>query len=87
MAGSLLRTLELPELITTSLEDYERTALRLARNPQLLGKLRARLETTRKTSGLFDGGRFARKLEKAYATAWETYASGAQPRAFAVSET
>ena len=87
VAGSLLRTLGLPELITTSLEDYEGTALRLARDPEQLRKLRNRLEANRKTSRLFDGGRFARNLEKAYATMWEIYASGSAPRAFAVSET
>lgn len=87
VAGSLLRTLGLPELITTSLEDYERAALQLASDRDRLGNLRARLEANRKTSGLFDGGHFARNLEKAYVTMWEIHASGSEPRAFAVSET
>ena len=90
VAGSLLRTLGLPELIATSLQDYEATALRLARRAPFtqgrgqLADLRARLEANRTTCGLFDGGLFARKLEKAYATMWEIYASGQKPRAFAV---
>ncbi len=85
VAGSLLRTLGLPELITTSLEDYEQAALRLARDRKQLGDLRSRLKANRKTSGLFDGGRFARDLEKAYAAMWDDYASGREPQAFQVT--
>jgi len=36
------------------------------------------------TCGLFDGGRFARNLERAYATMWQIYSAGEKPRAFAV---
>jgi predicted O-linked N-acetylglucosamine transferase (SPINDLY family) len=85
VAGSLLRTLGLPELIATTLDEYEEAALRLANDPERLGNLRARLEANRETSGLFDGGQFARNLEKAYAAMWEIHASGAQPRTIAVS--
>ena len=87
VAGSLLRTIGLPELITTSLEDYEAMALRLARNPGLLAELRTRLESNRKTCGLFDGGQFARNIEKAYVAMWEIYMAGEKPRAFTVSPT
>jgi protein O-GlcNAc transferase len=87
VAGSLLRTLGLPELVTASLKDYQAMALRLARNAELLGEVRARLEANRKTSPLFDAAWFARNLEKAYLTMWEIYASGEKPRAFAVSAT
>ena len=87
VAGSLLRTIGLPELVTTSLEDYRAMALRLARNADLLASLRARLEANRKTSSLFDGGQFARNLEQAYSTMREIDASGEKPRAFVVSPT
>ena len=57
----------LPELVTTSLEDYQALALRSGEADAVwLGQLRARLEANRKTSPLFDGGQFARNLEKAY---------------------
>ena len=84
VAGSLLRTLGLPELVTTSLEDYQAMALRLARDTAYLGGLRSRLAANRKASRLFDAGRFARNLEKAYVTMWEIYVSGESPRTFAV---
>jgi protein O-GlcNAc transferase len=85
VAGSLLRTLGLPELITISLEDYYEMALRLAQDGKFLAELRARLAANRLTSRLFDGGHFARNLEKAYATMWELYTSGQKPQPFAVT--
>jgi len=84
VAGSLLRTIGLPELITTSLQEYEEMALRLAGGADLLNDLRARLQANRKTSLLFDGGQFARSLEQAFGTMWEIYTSGEEPRSFTV---
>jgi protein O-GlcNAc transferase len=84
VAGSLLRTIGLPELIAASVQEYEDMALRLAREPDLLADLRTRLQANRTTSRLFDGGQFARSLEQAYAVMWDIYASGQSPRAFAV---
>ena len=86
VAGSLLRTIGLPELIATSLEDYEARALRLARDPRQLAALRTRLEANRLACGLFDGGRFARNLEEAYATMWEIHLAGEAPRSFAIDD-
>ncbi len=87
VAGSLLRSIGLPELVMTSLEDYQAMALRLARNADSLAQLRARLEANLKRSPLFDAGQFARNLEKAYLTMREIHASGTKPRPFAVSPT
>ena len=87
VAGSLLRAVGLPELITTSLEDYEALALRLARDAGMLASLRARLAQARENSGLFDARQFVRNLEAAYARMWEIHASGQPPRAFAVGST
>jgi predicted O-linked N-acetylglucosamine transferase (SPINDLY family) len=84
VAGSLLRTIGLPELVAGSLDEYQATALRLASDADLLAGLRARLEANCKTSRLFDAERFARSIEGAYRTMWEIYASGEKPRAFAV---
>jgi predicted O-linked N-acetylglucosamine transferase (SPINDLY family) len=85
VAASLLRTVGLPELITTSLPEYEELALRLAQDADLLNTLRSRLQTNRKTSRLFDGTRAARAIESAYTTMWETYKAGEPPRSFAVT--
>src|SRR5262249_51576155 len=43
VAGSLLKAIGLPELITTSLEEYEALVLNLARDPTLLASIRRKL--------------------------------------------
>jgi len=73
VAGSLLQAVGLPELITTSLEDYEALALRLAREPALLASIKAKLARNRETYPLFDTARFTRHIEAAYTTMWQRY--------------
>ena len=87
VAGSLLRALGLFDLVTTSLAAYEALALELSQNSEKLAELRSRLEANRLRSGLFDGGRFARNIEKAFVTMWEIHTAGDKPRGFAVSPT
>jgi predicted O-linked N-acetylglucosamine transferase (SPINDLY family) len=84
VAASLLHAVGVPELVTHSLPDYEELALRLARDPGLLRGLRTRLAAHRTTHPLFDTERFARHIEAAYVTMWETWQRGAEPRAFTV---
>jgi predicted O-linked N-acetylglucosamine transferase (SPINDLY family) len=76
MAGTMLHTVGLPELVTHSLADYEHRALQLAREPGSLGRLRERLAQQHATSLLFDATRAARDLEAAYARLWHDWCSG-----------
>jgi predicted O-linked N-acetylglucosamine transferase (SPINDLY family) len=85
VAGSLLHAIGLEELVTTSLDDYEALALRLARDADLLRQLRARLERNRRTHPLFNTARFTRNLEAAYAQMWQTWRAGRPPTSFAVA--
>jgi predicted O-linked N-acetylglucosamine transferase (SPINDLY family) len=79
VAGSLLLELELPELVTYSLEEYESKALYLATHPQELAILRERLKRNRSTSVLFDARDFARRIEQAYVMAFDRHLSGQAP--------
>ncbi len=79
MAGSLLRAVGLPELITHSLEDYERGALELACQPERLARLRARLAANRHAAPLFNTPRHCRHLEAAYAEMWARHERGEKP--------
>jgi len=76
--GSLLTAIGLPELITFSLEEYERRALHLARYPEELAALREKLCINRNTFPLFDTPRFTRHLEAAYFQMWEALVSSKQ---------
>lgn len=84
VAGSLLRTIGLPVLITTSALEYRDLAVQMARDTDRLADVRARLSASRKTSPLFQGASIARNFEKAFEKMWETHASGQPPRTFSV---
>lgn len=86
MAGSLLRAVGLPELITYSLDEYERQALALAANPGLLAQYKARLIARRDDAPLFDGASFCRRLEAAYRQMWERVQRGEPPASFAIEQ-
>lgn len=76
VAGSLLNAAGMPELITTSLEDYEALALKLARDGKLRAGIKSRLARSRATCPLFDTDRFRRHMESAYTMMWERVQRG-----------
>jgi len=84
VAGSLLKAANMPELITNSMQEYEQLALQLARDPQKLAAVKAKLGQNRDTCALFNTEKFARNLEAAYQTMWRRHQQGAQPEAFDV---
>jgi predicted O-linked N-acetylglucosamine transferase (SPINDLY family) len=86
VAGSLLHAVGLPELITDTLADYERLALRLATRPEELAALRAKLARNLPAAPLFDAERTTRRIEAAYLGMWDIYRRGEPPRSFAVQE-
>jgi protein O-GlcNAc transferase len=86
VAGSILTTIGLPELITTSLQDYEALALALARDPARLAALRQKLAVNRQTSPLFDIARFTRNLEGAYLQMQDRRLAGQPPAAITVED-
>lgn len=66
MAGALLTSAGLPELITYDLKDYEHKAVTLAKNVKALKKLRNKLVDAKTNSPLFNTTQFARNLEAHY---------------------
>jgi predicted O-linked N-acetylglucosamine transferase (SPINDLY family) len=68
MAGSLLTALELPELITTSLADYEEQAVRIGNDGALYAALKQRLVHGKTSAPLFDMPQFVRDFEDALRT-------------------
>jgi predicted O-linked N-acetylglucosamine transferase (SPINDLY family) len=66
MAASLLKTLELPELIASTAEEYESTAVRLAQRPTELAQIKERLRLNRDTGPLFNMPLYTRTLELAF---------------------
>lgn len=85
VAASLLSAVGLPELITTSLADYEALALALARDPARLAALKAHLKANRGSAPLFDAGAFTRGLEAAFTRMHALRQAGKAPEAIIVS--
>jgi FkbM family methyltransferase len=76
---SLLNAVGLPELVTSSPEEYEALAMELARNPAALSAIRSRLESSVASSPLFNGKLFARHIEAAYVAMFARHQAGAAP--------
>ena len=66
VAGSMLETLGMPELIAADPAAYESRALEIATDPGELAALKAKLAERRLSSPLFDSVRYARDLEALY---------------------
>ena len=79
VAASLLTAIDLPELITTTQEEYESLAIELATNPNKLKAIKTKLESNRLTAPLFDTPRFTKHLEEAYITMYERYHNDLPP--------
>jgi len=79
IAASVLQAIELPELITTSWDEYVTTAIDLANHPNKLNAIKTRLAATRSSSALFNAGGFTRCLEAAYLQMYERYQSDLPP--------
>jgi protein O-GlcNAc transferase len=84
VGGSLLRAVGLPELATSSREEYETLALRIAQDATFLASLKGRLQGNLRACPLFNTERFTRHLEAAYTAMWEISQQGELPVSFAV---
>jgi predicted O-linked N-acetylglucosamine transferase (SPINDLY family) len=85
VAGSLLAAIGLEELNGVNLADYEAIALDLARSPERLAAVRAKLAGNRTSHPLFDTARLCRHLESAYETMWDFHMKGRKPESFMVN--
>jgi protein O-GlcNAc transferase len=80
VGSSLLAAVGLPEMITTSLDDYETLAVKLATEPAFLQSIRGKLEANRSRYPLFDTDRLRRHIEAAYKVIWDIHQRGEAPR-------
>jgi len=86
VAASLLRAAGLPELVTTTPEQFEARAVELATGPAELDRIRHRLQANRAKAALFDTPRFARHIESAYLQMVGRDKAGLSPEHIAVPE-
>jgi len=86
VGASILMAVGLPELVTTTLREYENLAVRIGRDANFRRDLRRRVETAREGCPLFDTARFVRHLELAFEHMWKVYAADEAPKAFVVPQ-
>ena len=78
-AASILTSINLPELITNTPEEYEFLAIELATNPEKLKAIRDKLANNLETAPLYDTKLFTQNLESAYTQMYERYQTGLEP--------
>jgi len=79
VAASLLNAVNLPELITTTQEQYESLAIQLATHPEKLKIIKDKLVNNLPTAPLYDTPLFTQQLESAYSIMYERYQKGLDP--------
>ncbi|MEG3850738.1 TIGR03032 family protein, partial [Microcoleus sp. herbarium19] len=85
VGASLLKAVNLPQLIVNSLAEYEQLAVHLATHPQELQQLKDCLHENRRQFPLFDTPRTVKHLESAYLQVWERYRSHLPPAAIQIA--
>ena len=86
MASSLLRSIDLPELITTSTEDYENLAFELSTSSEKLKKIKEKLSINRVEKPLFKTEMFTRHFEDGLEQIFNNYINGKDPQNIIVKQ-
>lgn len=81
-ASSILTAIDLPELITYSVEEFEEKAVYFATHPDALNAIRNKIAVHRSSTPLFDSKQFVNNLEKGYLKAWELFVHNKTPETF-----
>ena len=77
--ASLLNAVGMPELIASTIEEYEELAVQLASDAARMEMVRRKLANNRAGTPLFDTPRFTKSLESAYVRIHERYLEGLPP--------
>ena len=84
-AGSLLKAIDMPELITNTEEEYEDLILELAENSERLEAIKRRLAANHLSKPLFDTDLYTKHLEDGYQQACQRYFDRKDPEIIYVS--
>jgi predicted O-linked N-acetylglucosamine transferase (SPINDLY family) len=82
VGASLLTTLDLPDLIAPTVQNYVAQAVRLADDRTALEGLKTRLDMALRETAVFDPAAFARGLERAFEAMVLSRAAGSPPGSF-----
>jgi len=80
ISSSLLKSLNMSELITSNIEDYENQAVYFANHPKELKKIKEKLIFSVKNSNTFNTKIYTKNLEKAYKLIYENHKQNLMPK-------
>jgi predicted O-linked N-acetylglucosamine transferase (SPINDLY family) len=79
VSSSLLKNLNIPELITSNINDYEDFAIYLANSPEKLKEIKDKLHHSIKSTNTFNTKIYTKNLEKAYQQIYDRYHRNLMP--------
>ena len=79
VAASLINSVNLPELITNTQEQYESLAIQLAKNPEKLKTIKEKLNNNLIKSPLYNTPLYVKHLESAYRTMYNRFHQELEP--------
>ena len=79
VGASLLNAIGLPELITSTRQEYAELAIELATKPEKLAAIKNKLSQNRLTKPLFNTQLFTQHIEQAYEVMYERYQANSPP--------
>lgn len=80
VAASLLKTLNLEELITNSIDDYKNLILKIYKDKNYLRELKLKIKENKKNSNLYKTDIFTKNIEKGYLEIYQNYIKGEKPK-------
>jgi predicted O-linked N-acetylglucosamine transferase (SPINDLY family) len=75
VAASVLNACNMSNMITTSLTDYAKLAIKIASDQQYYKQIKSQLTSAIQDCLLFDSNQTAKSIEKAYQVIWRNYQS------------
>jgi len=85
IAASALTAIDLPELITTSVAEYQSKAIELSENASMLAHIKNKLRENKLNTRLFDSPGFAKNLENAFSKIYLNLRNGSPPESISVN--
>jgi predicted O-linked N-acetylglucosamine transferase (SPINDLY family) len=79
VSASLLRSVQLDDLIAKDIEAYEKKAVELAQDPEKLKSVKSKLDSAHKKGDVFPMVKYTKSLEQAYRVMVERYRAGRPP--------
>ena len=82
VATSLLTSMNLSELITDKLQDYEEMAFKISKDLNMFEKLKDKISENEIKSNVFKPDIYTKKIEESYKKVYQNYINGLEPKNF-----